>query len=258
MIEISPKYQMKLGRNVIEALNKEYESFEDVHAYMAKWQSMGMSPDDNWVHFRIHTFNSGKIDLNSTIHGLSGEWLIKIAIDLGVETPDFIPSIPSFRHDIKSTYGTANATFEKAFKQVETHPDIAISLANSALEGIIKEILKDPRLNSSIKTTDTLYAQASELLKVFKQYPDSSMPSEIKTIGSSMMSINQSIEKLRSEKTSVHGRTDGDYVIQDSIYAYFVLNSVATVGMYLNSYYKQKFPKPKALTMEDMGDDLPF
>jgi hypothetical protein len=80
-------------------------------------------------------------------------------------------------------------------------------------------------------------------------------PKEIKTIGSSLLAINQSIEKLRSEKTDFHGKTKDDYLITDTIYTYFVVNAVTTVGLFLNSYYKTKFPKPKEV-VED--DGLPF
>lgn len=82
-------------------------------------------------------------------------------------------------------------------------------------------------------------------------------PIEIKTIGSSLLAINQAIEKLRSEKTNFHGKTNGDYLIDDTIYTYFIINTVTTVGLFLNSYYKTKFPKPKPKPkVED--DGLPF
>ena len=69
------------------------------------------------------------------------------------------------------------------------------------------------------------------------------------------MAINQAIEKLRSEKTNFHGKTTDDYLINDSIYTYFVVNAVATVGLFLNSYYKTKFPKSPPITEDD---GLPF
>ncbi len=69
---------------------------------------------------------------------MDGETLIKIAIDLGVDTPDLIPSIPFFRNEIKAEYPTASQAFEKAYKEIEENPDIAIGLVNSALESIIK------------------------------------------------------------------------------------------------------------------------
>ena len=80
-------------------------------------------------------------------------------------------------------------------------------------------------------------------------------PKEIKTIGNSLLTINQAIEKLRSEKTDFHGKTSDDYLIEDPIYTYFIINSVATVGLFLNTFYKTKFPK-SVTKCED--DDLPF
>ena len=66
---------------------------------------------------------------------------------MGIETPDYIPSIPTFKNELKSNYETASLTFEKAFKNVEADPSLAVGLTNSALESIIKEILKDSRIN---------------------------------------------------------------------------------------------------------------
>lgn len=257
---ISPRYRMKLVKDVHDAIWSEYKSYKEVRFYIDKWyvvEQVGWT--DYEENFSIQKKENGEIDLLSTLHNIDGTTLLRIAIDLGVETPDFIPSIPIFRNELKSSYETASATFEKAFKQIEEDPGLAIGLANSALESIIKEILKDDRLNSKIKGTETLYSLTSEILKAFQMFPNSEMPSEIKVLGSSMLSINQSIEKLRSEKTIVHGKTIDDYVIQDSLYSYFIVNSVTTIGLFLNSYYKSKFPKVNIEGKEeDDIDDLPF
>ena len=93
----------------------------------------------------IKTMNIKKIDLKKTLHQIDGETLLKIAIDLGLDTPDFIPSIPMFKNELKSSFETAAQTFEKAYCNVEKDPSLAIGLANSALESIIKAILKDKR-----------------------------------------------------------------------------------------------------------------
>ena len=129
-------------------------------------------------------------------------------------------------------------------------------MANSALESIIKEIFKDERIKTKPKVGKTLYDLTSELLKEFQLFPNSDMPVEIKTIGSSLLSINQSIEKLRSEKTNVHGKTSEDYIIEDSVYTYFTVNAVSTVGLFLNSFYKHKLPKHQVVNPVD--DGLPF
>lgn len=249
---------MKLIKEVGEAIWNEYKSYKDVRFYIDKWHDEGQDWNINayWQNFQIISKGNGDIDLSSTLHNMNGEILIKMAIDLGVNTPDFIPSIPIFKNEIKSDYSTASATLEKAFKQIETHPDIAVGLVNSALESIIKEIIKDERITTEFKSKKTLYDLASDLLKEFQLFPKSDMPKEIKTIGSSLLAVSQSIEKLRSEKTTVHGKTSDDYVIQDSLYTYFIVNSVATVGLFLISFYKNKFPKPESEKITN--DDLPF
>lgn len=53
--------------------------------------------------------------MTSTLHTIDGETLIKIAIDLGLETSDFMPSIPLFKNELNSSYENASLTFEKAF-----------------------------------------------------------------------------------------------------------------------------------------------
>jgi hypothetical protein len=257
---ISPKYLMKLVKEVNDAVFAEYKSYKDVRFYIGKWHQEDRDWNNHWENFTIYLKENKEIDLPKTLHEIDGELLLKIAIDMGVETPDFIPSIPVFRIEIKSSFETASATFERAFKQIEEHPDIAVGLANSALEGIIKEILKDERILAKVNTKATLYTLASDILKVFQMFPGSELPSEVKTIGSSLLAIGQSIETLRSNNTDFHGKTGEDYKIKDPLYAYFVVNSVTTVGLFINSYYRLMFPKPPKVE-EDNGcleDDLPF
>jgi len=254
---ISPKYQMKLVSQVENMLFEEYSTPEKIEYYFQKWYEVKWDEmgDLNYENFHIYIDYSGTIDITKILHNMPERILLKIAIDLGIDTPDFIPSIPTFKNEIKSDYKTASATFEKAIKQIETDPSLAIGLANSALESIIKEILKDKRVHSKIKGKETLYDLTSEILKVFQMYPNADMPTEIRNIGSSLLSINQYIEKLRSEKTNVHGKTSEEYVIQDSMYAHFILNSVTTIGLFLISYYKKKFPK---IETSNDDSDLPF
>ncbi len=247
---------MKLVKDVAEAIWAEYNSYVDVEHFIKKWH-FSYGPYDNDENFYISRKANQTIDLENTLHAIDGETLLKIAIELGVDTPDFIPSIPTFRNAIKSKYITASATFEKAFRQIETHPDIAIGLVNSALESIIKEIFKDERIKVKPKAGKTLYDLTSDLLREFQLYPGSDVPSEIKIIGSSLLAANKGIETLRSEKTNLHGKTNDDYIVEDSIYTYFVVNSVATVGLFLNSYYKKKFP-PVVEVQINESIDLPF
>lgn len=248
---------MKLIKEISEAILADYQSYKEVYFYIDKWHIVQTDWNNHWENFGILTTKDGEIDLLATLHNIDGETLLKIAIDLGVDTPDFIPTIPTFRNEIKSDYKTASATFEKAFKQIGIHPDIAIGLANSALESIIKEIFKGKRIINKPKQGKTLYDLTVELLKELQLFPRGEMPIEVRTIGSSLMSVNQSIEKLRSTKTGFHGKTNDDYIIKDPLYAYFILNSVSTVGIFLINYYKGKFP-PEAKGAENIFDDIPF
>lgn len=250
---ISPKYQMKLAAEVEKAVWDEFGSYKNVRNYIEKWHEYD-EQNYNWENFRIVIKDDENIDLNATIHTMPGDILIKLAIDLGVDTPDFIPSIPAFKNEMKSEYKTAYDTFTKSYKQIESDPSTAIGLANSALESIIKEILKDERIKSKIKGTETLYQLSSVILKEFN-FTSTEHPKEIKTIGNSLLTANQAIEKIRSERTNFHGKTSEDYLIEDTIYAYFIVNSVATVGLFLNKFYQTKYPKPKPEIEED---DLPF
>jgi Abortive infection C-terminus len=258
---ISPKYLMQLISEIEEKLWNMFPSskYKNVEFYINKWhETHGEEFDSYWENFYIAIKEDKNIDLLSTLHNIDEEILLKIAIDLGVETPDFIPSIPTFRNEIKANYETASQTFEKAFKQIEQSPETAIGLANSALESIIKEILKDENIKRKLDTKKTLYKLTIDILKEFQLFPNGNMLEEIKTIGSSFLAINQSIEKLRSDKTDFHGKTKDDYIIKDPLYAYFIVNSITTIGLFLMSFYKTKYLTAKQNIAKTEEDDLPF
>jgi hypothetical protein len=262
MNDISPAYQMQIIDSIEKAIWDKYRSYKRVKLYIKKWHvSDGYGYNDYWENFQI-VEKDGKIDLLETLHKMDGETLIKIAIDLGVDTPDFIPSIPIFRNEIKADYPTASQAFEKAYKEIEEHPDIAIGLANTALESIIKEILKDDRIKTKHKNGDTLTKLVRHLLREFSLFPNNDMPAEVRNISSSLLSAAQHIEQLRSDKTNFHGKTNEDYLIKESLYTYFIINSVTTVGLLLKSLYKYKFPPLETPEEHDefdeMDDDLPF
>ncbi|MFA7122782.1 MAG: abortive infection family protein [Candidatus Delongbacteria bacterium] len=257
--KISPKYLMELVTKIDKEIWRKFESYRNVEFYIKKWyiyeEHDGYIVDENFI---LHRNDKGSIDLLQTLHGIDDDTIIKIAIDLGIETPGFIPCTPQFKNVLKETYPSAFDSFEKAIKQIEEHPDIAVGLANSTLESIIKEIMHDVRIVISNSDKMTLYELTNCILKEFKLFPNKELPEEIMKIGSSLIQINQNIEKLRSNKTDLHGKTSIDYKITDSMYAYFVVNSVTTVGLFLDSYYKSKYPKEELIEDEEPVDDLPF
>jgi hypothetical protein len=242
---ISPKYKMTLIDNIDTKIWELYESYKKVEFYIEKWVSY-VSVDwsfEEEATFTIKRDSKNNIDLLATLNKIGSETLLKIAMDLEIETPDFIPAIPTFKNEIKSEYLNASNTFQKAFKEIEEHPDLAIGLANSTLESIIKEILKDNIFDKKVSefNSKTLYELTNQILKELSLFPQSDMPNEIKTIGSSMLSMNKNIEQLRSNKSRFHGKLEEDILINESIYAYFIVNSVTTIGLFLISFYKTKF-----------------
>jgi hypothetical protein len=263
--EISPKYLMKLITEIEKLIRVEFENIRNAEYYINKWHKSEWHEGEEhpWQNFNIEHWSGGEINLTRTLHNIDGELLLKIAIDLGIETPDFIPSIPQFKNELKENYKTVFETFNKAIKQIEEHPDLAIGLANSTLESIIKEILKDDRIKIPNDKNMTLYKLTEAVLKEFKLFPSNGIPEEIRNIGSSMLNMNQNIENLRSNKTFSHGKTSEDYVINDSMYAYFIINSIATIGLFINSFYKAKYPIETPIPdFEDLpfseNDNLPF
>lgn len=249
---------MNLVQSINDKLFELYHSYNDVEHYLQKWYEC--DEYGNWENFHFVTKttkeNQTKIDAISTLHSMPGELLLKIAIDLGIETPDFIPSIPTFKNELKSNYETASQTFEKAYCNVETDPDLAIALAYSALESVCKEILNDKRVIITYDRNLTLPKLISMLCKQFRLIDDN-LPIELKTIGSSLVNIAKSIEDIRSDKTKAHGKTDQDYRIQDSLYTKFIINSVASVGLFLLNFYIEKYPT--AQQRNNLNDiELPF
>jgi hypothetical protein len=250
---ISPKYLLKLAKDVDIAIWDEFKNLADVEAYINRWHEE--QDYNNWENFKIARNLGGFLDSAKTLNNMEGQLLLKVAIDLGVETPNFIPSIPVFRNEIKSSYKTSYDTFTRAFKMVETDQSTAVGLANSALESIIKEILKNDHFKDKVTGNETLYKLTVIILKEFRLL-DNDLPKEIKTISHSFIAINQAIETLRSEKTHFHGKTKDDYLIEDSIYAYFIINAVTTVGLFLMTYFEKKFKVN--LKQNTLTDDLPF
>lgn len=252
MEQISPKYTMTLIKRIKTELMKQYSS-SDIRIYLSKWIEYYDAFNQN---FGICLKDNGELDLDATINNIDGETLLKIAIDLEIETPDFLPSIPIFKNEVKSSYKTACKTFERACKIIDKEPDTAISLANAALESVIKEILKDERLdNGTYNSKDTLGKLIEKCLKKFNAFPSPFISQDVKQFGSGLISCCQAIENMRSNETlTVHGKTDSDFVIDDSSTAFFVVNAISTIGLFLLKQYQRVYP----INTCEETEELPF
>lgn len=265
---ISPKYQMWLVSKIDDTLWDEFSSskYKNVLFYIQKWHQYERDNFNEWENFHICYKNnqSNEIDLVSTLHGMPPEILIKIAIDLWIETPDFIPCVPTFKNDLKEDYKTAFGAFENAFKQAETNPDLAVSLSNATLESIIKHIIKDERVDIEYNENKTLYDLTQSILKAFNLFPNKDAQNEIRAIWNWLLNATKNIEQLRSNKTQSHGKTQDDYIIDNPMYAYFIINSISTIGLFLMRFYKEKYKQIKDEAIQENRnidisvEDLPF
>lgn len=146
--EISPVYRMELLKKVEKEIRNRYKNYKDVEQYMELNQMVydGFGHVDFDISYFSEGKNKEKINLVETLRVIAKDIpdkLLKMAIDLGIETPDYIPSIPTFRNELKADYKNASTSFEKAFQNIEEDPAESVGYANSVLESIIKEILKD-------------------------------------------------------------------------------------------------------------------
>lgn len=256
-MKISPAYKMEIISKLETEIWNRFKSHQKVEQYIRFFQDItsGYGETD----FEIAYINGNQdINLMETLGNIAEESeskLIKIAIDLDIETPDFIPTIPTFRNKLKDDYKNAATSFEKAFQNVEYDPSESVSNANSVIESILKEILKDERFSDINASQFTMGKLISIILKKFELNPGTpELPKEMKVIGNSLISISKAIEDLRSRNTLSHGQDSNKYLIDEPLYAYFVINACATVGLFLIDFYENKFPRVDKWEIED----LPF
>lgn len=268
MNELSPSYMIDLISNISKVLYDKYKSYKKVEMYITRFRKIVQQRGYN--KYPIYNFNiiykndfEDNIDLEKTLNNIPSETVIQIAIDLNIEVAEVIYSIARIEGLNKDKYINARKILEEAIKHVYDSPDESIGLANSALESIIKHILEQNILNIKYNKKDTLYKLTEDVLKSFNFYPSNNVPDEIKRVGSSLLNISKAIETLRSEKTKFHGKDSSQIVIEDPLYACFIVNSVATIGNFLIGYFEKFIIKKednKNFENENFlsENDLPF
>ena len=75
---------------------------------------------------------------------------------------------------------------------------------------------------------------------------DASAPREIKTLASQLRGLGSTIDDLRSDKSTAHGKADGDYVIDDGLWAEALVNATATLGLLLWRLHERSCVESKA------------
>ena len=221
--------------------------YQNVRIYIEKFQELENHGFDSYYNFNILFINGTQnIDLTETLHKMSNDLIIRIATDLGIDTPDFFPVVYQFKNLLKENNQNAYQNFERAIKSVREEPDLAVSLASSTLEGIIKTILNHHSVNGQLGTVknDSLTKLMSAIVKRFDFDNQTKCPPELITIASQLRGLGASIDQLRSDKSASHGKDSHESVVNDPLWATFIVNVSATLGLFLWNYFELKF-KPK-------------
>ena len=259
---ISPKYKMELVSKISEVMWQRYKSYAKVGEFLLMFQQSEYDDNGNWMcyNFDIITQDPDRIDVIPTLSRMPEDVLFSIAIECGISIPMIIPAFPTFKRNLtKWEDGTTTLikNFNKAYSLIYEDPSQAIALANSTLESIIKHILESGKLPTvKYNKHDTLYELTNTILKEFQFASSTGLQTNIRNIGSSLLKVAKNIEELRSDKTFAHGKGKQDYIIDNKLYSVFVVNCVITVGMFLLSFFEEKYPTTGAEDTE--VEDVPF
>lgn len=256
--DISPLYMQRLKNEVREALLKMFgsSSSRDLSQYIERWYE---SDDFRYENFHIYEIDSGGIDLDSTLADMDNRTLMKIAADIGVQTPGLIPCIPLFTNILSENNGRALNNFERAVKSAYDDPDQSVALASSTLEGLFKTILSQSE-NGETKGTNnkSLEKLTKSVVQVLVDEDSTDCPKEIVTIASQLRGLGSSIDALRSDKSTAHGKTDEDYVIDDPLWAELIVNTTATLGIFLWRLHMRKTNQNFIPELPYYDDDIAF
>lgn len=256
---ISPLYMQRLKGRVETALWNLFDEskYKQVEEYIRRWHKDYGNFDENFCICE----RDGHIELSQTLSLMPNDILIRIAADIGVETPGLLPCIPVMKNILNHNNTNAYANFERAVKNVYDHPDQSVALAASTLEGLFKTILQNTVPDMQVKNS-SLSDLTSKTVKQLIGDCDASAPLEIKTLASQLRGLGSTIDDLRSDKSTAHGKASGDYVIDDSLWAETVVNATATLGLLLWRLYERSCVEVKtALTVQPApvyDDDIPF
>lgn len=89
---------MNIAEKVETKLWNERESskYKYVESYIERWHDVANEDFSNYSeNFHIYTKDDGtnNIDLNKTLNRMPGDILLKIAYDLDIETPGYLPAV---------------------------------------------------------------------------------------------------------------------------------------------------------------------
>lgn len=253
---LSPLYMQRLKNRVEKKLWDTFEEskYRQVGEYVARWHE----DDGNfWENFTIFE-RDDHIDLSRTLAAVPNEILVRMAADLGVDTPGLLPCIPVMKNVLRESNQSALSNFERAVKEVYEHPDQSVALAASTLEGLFKAILEESQQGAPSKN-DSLSKLTGKVVKQLVKTCDPSAPEEIRTLSSQIRGLGNTIDDLRSDKSTAHGKAPGEYIVDDELWAETVVNVTATLGILLwRLHERQKRARQAPRTPPVYDENIPF
>lgn len=267
--QISPAYLLDLADKIERELwkRRDFSKYKYVENYIERWHvvddSNSFCAEENFHIFRQEDEN-GNIDLNKTLARMPSDILLKIAFDLGLDTPGYLPVIAErFKTVLSKNNKNARDVFSDAIMNVYSNPEDSVLDASSALDGLLKLILSDSEVSKSSRKPEGLSKRFDDALSTLKLTKKSGAPEEIYKISSSLNNIAKEIDNLRSNKTNSHGKLQDEYVVDDPLFAELCVNSAATVGIFLWEYYEKNFTSKDSDNKDDGEleidlEDIPF
>ena len=262
-VQISPKFKMELIQKIAKAIWKQYQKYALVQIFIEQFQKEEWNERGDYQGRNFDIAQKDEhIDLEKTLSNMPQEVLFSVAIESGVSVPIIVPAFPTFERKLTQWEDGSSLlleNFQKEYNSVYKDPALAISLANSTLESIIKHILKSGKFsNVSYNKNDTLYELTGKLLKRLEFFPTKTLRKNIRNIGSSLLKLSKEIEELRSDATFSHGKEKNDYIIDSSLYSVFVVNSIITIGLFLLSFFEEKYANQGTFQSQHDVEDVPF
>ncbi len=259
--DISPAFITSLKMQLAQKIWEKYSSYKNVKLFLVSSVIEGgwNEPDSFQVFYQDD--EQQRVDVEKTILHMPAYETIKMAIDLGIDTPGFLPIVPKFKNVLKDENQTAFQNFERAVKNVYENPDQAVALAASTLEGIIKTILSDEAFSEVATKNLSLTKLTNSIVRAFGFDDNTKCPKELITIAGQLRGLGKAIDDLRSDKSSAHGKNHNDYVVDDPLWASFTVNTSASLGLFLWEYYENKYKPAVEKDAEDGPvplEDIPF
>ena len=223
-----------------EYYGEEEEKYEEgeipdhdrIDRYIAWWsEKNGVS----YSSFAVFHESKVSIDINAFIMGIHDDKLLQFAVDLGVVIPGLTYSVKEITAYVpEPQYEQYRLNyFDEAYKEILTNPANAVSGAFTVLESICQQIAKDRGQKvGNEKITD--------LLKKFINDDDFFIEPEIAKQSKDMIKeMCKMVKDTRNKNTKAHN--SGEPTIEDPIHASFIINTVATVGLFLlQNHHKSK------------------